>query len=272
MHDTESDLTPPPRYLMIREARLFADMARMTLPLAGAFIKPTRDKADSLVIVVPGFGAGDASTAPMRSWLNRRGFDAEGWGLGRNLAGLDLEGGISDLVADWSQDMTASHNGEVSVPLLIDRFIERVARRAESSRRRISLVGWSLGGYVARETARDLPEIVDRVITMGSPIVGGPKYTAAADTFRRRGQDLDWIERAIAEREVRPITQPITAIVSRTDAVVARDAAIDRYSPNVRHIEVDAAHLGLAFNPTVWRHVIAALRGRPGEVDSGAAA
>ena len=55
---------------------MFTDMARMTLPLADAFLNPTRDKAETLVIVLPGFGAGDASTAPMRSWLNRRGFDA----------------------------------------------------------------------------------------------------------------------------------------------------------------------------------------------------
>ncbi|MEL6951061.1 MAG: hypothetical protein AAGM16_13215 [Pseudomonadota bacterium] len=260
MNDTELDLTPPPRRRILREARMFTDMARMTLPLADAFLNPTRDKAESLVIVVPGFGAGDASTAPMRSWLNRRGFDAEGWSLGRNLAGLDLKGEFSDLVAEWGVDPSESHNGEVSVPLLVDRVIERVATRGDETGRRISLIGWSLGGYLAREAARDLPDVVDRVITMGSPIVGGPKYTAAADTFRRRGQDLDWIEQAIADREVRPIRQPITAIVSPTDAVVARDAAIDRYSENVNHIEVSAAHLGLAFNPTVWRHVLAALR------------
>jgi hypothetical protein len=104
---------------------------------------------------------------------------------------------------------------------------------------------------------------VDRVVTLGSPVIGGPKYTAVADKFRNRGQDLDWIEQVIAEREVRPIHQPITAVVSRTDGVVAPDAAIDRCSRNVRHVEVDAAHLGLAFNPRVWRHVEEALSANP---------
>ncbi|MEM8546992.1 MAG: hypothetical protein AAGF46_02395 [Pseudomonadota bacterium] len=260
MHDQELEISPPPRYFLLRETRLFADMARMTLPLANAFINPTREKAPSLVIVVPGFGAGDASTAPLRTWLNRRGFDAEGWNLGRNLAGLELTGEFSDLVAEWNVEPDEEHNGEVSVPLLVDKVIARVKQRAEETGRSVSLIGWSLGGYLAREAARDLPESVDRVITMGSPIIGGPKYTAAAETFRSRGQDLDWIERAIADREVRPIRQPITAIVSPTDAVVAQEAAIDRFSENVTHIEVDAAHLGLAFNPTVWGHVITALR------------
>lgn len=260
MTESTPTLTPPPRYMILREARLITDMARMTLPLASALLNPTHDKADALVVVLPGFGAGDASTKPMRSWLNRRGFDAEGWSLGRNLAGLDLKGDFSDLVAEWNVDFSAEHNGEVSVPLLVDRVIERVSTRARETGRPISLIGWSLGGYLAREAARDLPDTVERVITLGSPIVGGPKYTAAADAFRRRGQDLDWIEQAIADREVRPIHQPITAIVSRTDAVVSRDAAIDRYSDRVEHIEVNAAHLGLAFNPTIWRHVLAALR------------
>ncbi|MEJ2385663.1 MAG: alpha/beta fold hydrolase [Xanthomonadales bacterium] len=247
--------------MMLREARLFADVTRMTLPLAGALLRPSPVNGGSLVIVLPGFGASDRSTAPMRAWLNRRGFETEGWALGRNLAGLDLRGGIDDVSAGWALQPTVQHNGEFGVPLLADRFARRVRERHGEVGRPISLVGWSLGGYIAREAARELPDIVDRVVTLGSPVVGGPKYTAAADTFRRRGQDLDWIERVVAEREVQPIRQPITAIVSPTDGVVAREAAIDRYSENVTHVEVDAAHLGLAFNPTVWRLVLDALRG-----------
>ena len=124
----------------------------------------------------------------------------------------------------------------------------------------MSLVGWSLGGYMAREVARDLPGIVERVVTMGSPTVGGPKYTAAARFFNRNGMDLDWIEREIARRESRPIAQPITAIVSKTDAIVDWNAAIDRSSPRVEHIELDAAHLGMGFNLDVWSCVLAALQ------------
>lgn len=258
--DETNPIAPPRRARILREARLFADLTRMTLPLAGALLRPQPADAESLVIVLPGFGAGDRSTLPMRAWLNRRGFESEGWGLGRNLAGLDIAGGIDDVSPGWAYEPTEQHNGEANVPLLADRVVERVRERHAEVDRPISLIGWSLGGYVAREVARDLPDVVDRVVTMGSPIIGGPKYTAAADTFRRRGQDLDWIERVIAEREVRPIRQPITAIVSPTDAVVAQEATIDRFSENVTHVEVDAAHLGLAFNPTVWGHVLDALR------------
>ena len=62
-----------------------------------------------------------------------------------------------------------------------------------------------------------------------------------------------------------PIEQPVTAIYSKSDAVVDWPATIDRFSPNVEHIEVDAAHLGLAFNRRVWDLVLQALHDRCGE-------
>ena len=99
---------------------------------------------------------------------------------------------------------------------------------------------------------------------MGSPTIGGPKYTAAVDFFRKRGMDVDWIEENIRRREERAIRQPITAIFSKSDAVVSWQAAIDHHSENVRHVEVNAAHLGMGFNPTIWQQVVAAL-----ETDGG---
>ena len=52
---------------------------------------------------------------------------------------------------------------------------------------------------------------------------------------------------------------PITAIVSRSDGVVGWGAAQDHFSPNVRHVEIDASHLGMGFNPAIWREIIAVL-------------
>jgi len=91
------------------------------------------------------------------------------------------------------------------VPYLCDHLADRVRERHEAGGEPIALIGWSLGGYLARKAARDLPHIVDRVITFGSPVVGGPKCTAAARLFRRYGMDLDWIEAEIAKRERVPI-------------------------------------------------------------------
>ena len=36
---------------------------------------------------------------------------------------------------------------------------------------------------IAREVARELPERVAQVVTFGTPVVGGPTYTVAADSY-----------------------------------------------------------------------------------------
>jgi pimeloyl-ACP methyl ester carboxylesterase len=83
---------------------------------------------------------------------------------------------------------------------------------ADTAGEPVRLVGWSLGGVLARETARDRPELVRRVITLRSPIVGGPKYTTVGRAYRQQGVDLDALEAAIETREATPIRVPITAI------------------------------------------------------------
>lgn len=250
----------PKRVNMLLEARTAVDMARMVGPLLRAQLRRASTRDDMHVIVVPGFGADDYSTAPLRHYLKQRGFRVEGWGLGRNLAGTNLPHSLEDLSPRWRVDPKPTYRGEAGVPYLCDRLTDRVRERYAELGKPLAIIGWSLGGYLARETARDLPEAVDRVITMGSPIVGGPKYTAAARYFEGRDMDLDWIEDEVRKREDFPIRQPITAIYSKTDAVVHWKATVDQFSKNVRHIEVNAAHLGLGFNPTVWRHVIDALQ------------
>ncbi len=253
-------LAPPARHRMLLETRVVVDIARMALPLIGASLRSAREREGSHIVVVPGFGSDDRYTKPLRHFLSRRGHAVEGWGLGKNMAGLDLPHSIEDLSDNWQVESRDDYRGEACVPYLCDRLSDRVQDRHMELGRPITLIGWSLGGYLSREAARDLPGVVDRVVTLGSPVVGGPKYTAAAPYFRKRGLDLDWIETEVKKREVRPITQPVTAIYSKSDAVVSWQAAIDRHNDGVDHVEVNGSHLGLAFNPTVWGHIEDALR------------
>ena len=255
MNFVSHPLAPPKRSMMLLESRAAVDFARMLLPLARSSIKTRSEEAQPLVVVVPGFGSGDRYTLPLRRYLKTLGYQAEGWGLGTNLAGLNQPHTQDDLSDRWAFKPREDYRGEVGVPFMIDRLYERVVERHEATAKPVVLIGWSLGGFMAREVARDLPNVVERVITMGSPIIGGPKYTAAAPYFTRRGQDLDWIEVEIRSREERPITQPIHAIISKTDGIVDWQAAIDRHSPDVEHIDVDAAHLGMGFNQLIWSHI-----------------
>jgi pimeloyl-ACP methyl ester carboxylesterase len=139
------------------------------------------------------------------------------------------------------------------VPKLVPRVLKLVERSAVRSGMPVRLVGWSLGGVLAREVARDRPELVAQVITMGTPVVGGPKYTSLARFFRLRGYDIDAIAAESEARARQPIPTQITAIYSRRDGIVAWQACIDRVNPNVEHVEVPTAHAGLGFDIRVWR-------------------
>ncbi len=113
----------------------------------------------------------------------------------------------------------------------------------------LTLIGWSLGGVIARETARAYPHLVREIITMGSPIIGGPTYTALAQRFA--GRDFDAIEREIHARNLKGLTQPLTVIYSDRDGIVGPDIAVDIYNSQARNIEVGSTHLGLGINPRV---------------------
>ncbi len=181
------------------------------------------------VAVFPGFSAGDLSTFALRRHLQSSGFRVHRWRLGIN-------------------------NG--NVPALVPKVISRTESLYERHREPVSLVGWSLGGVLAREAARERPDLVRSVVTLGSPVVGGPKYTSTAWFYESvLREDLDAIERVVEERNQIPIRVPITAIYSKRDTVVSWEACIDRHNTHCRHIEVDASHLSLGFDPRVLRLV-----------------
>jgi hypothetical protein len=113
---------------------------------------------------------------------------------------------------------------------------------------------------MAREVAREIPEHIEQLVSLDSPVIGGPNYTAAASRMKRKGLNPDWIERQ-AERRLRtPLRVPITAIVSPADAIVGVGSAWDRTSPNVQHPEIDAAHPGMAFDPVIRDVIVSRLK------------
>ena len=115
----------------------------------------------------------------------------------------------------------------------------------------VSLVGWSLGGVVAREVAREHPDAVRRLITYGTPVIGGPTFTVGADAYgadecARITQLTETLDRT------RPITVPVTTIYTRRDGIVTWQACLDHASRDVEHVEVGSTHLGLGVDPDVW--------------------
>lgn len=223
-------IEPPDRLATLQELRLPIDALRWT----PAWFTLPRERAPRArpVMLLPGFGAGPRSLVALRRHLRRRGHRAEDWGLGRNTGQVlqlreALQGPVDSLVQATGEPVT--------------------------------FVGWSLGGYLAREFAREHPERVRKIVTLGSPVVGGPRYTATARWYASQGFDLEHIERAVKARYDRALETPVVAIYSKRDGIVAWQACIDRWSPNVRHVEVDESHLGMGFAPGVLRIVAEAV-------------
>lgn len=214
-------LEPPPLSGLIREIRGFLELPRLMLSFRELAQQP-RGQGQP-VVLLPGYRAGDGSTAILKLYLRLLGYQVQGWKLGRN-------------------------SGDV--PDLLPRVLKGIDSLARGTHQQVRLIGWSLGGYLAREAARERPDLVHRVITLGTPVVGGPKYTIVARWFRRH---MAAIEAEIELRNRISLRTPVTAIYSRADAVVAWGACIDQNCSDVEHVEVRTTHVGLGFSPEVYK-------------------
>lgn len=255
MHN-QVTLEPPKTLNKLGELRVVTDVVGMLGELTRPLPEGARGRGQR-VMVIPGFGGSDAYTRFFRHYLNRLGFQAEGWGLGFNSGGKGLRGEVDF----FEVPETYRNSEEIAVPLLSMRLRERLRQRVQETGEPFALIGHSLGGYLAREVSRQAPDLVTQLITVGSPVYGGPKYTAAARLPQMRGLRVDWIESVIREREKIVISRPITTIVSPSDGVVGYQAAVDRDQPHARLIEINAGHVGMMFNRRVWAHSVRALNG-----------
>ena len=182
------------------------------------------------VLFFPGFGASDRSTIPMRKLFEELGYQTKGWGLGRNLTfDKEIEAEMVALL-----DEIHAHHG-----------------------RKVSIVGWSLGGLFAREIAKVRPDLVRQVISLGSPISGRYRHSDARHLFRAINGAPTPDEQLRRQSLNAPPPVPTTSIYSKTDGIVSWEGSVQRHYENLEHaelsenIEVPASHLGLGFNALV---------------------
>ena len=218
------EIVPPAPSGLFREMRGLFELPRLIFNLPALTRLPRG--AGEPVLVLPGYRVGDATTVLLRNYLRFLGYRVRGIGGRKKIE---------------------------EVPQLMVRVLKRLVSLSRRSGQPVQIVGWSLGGYLAREAARERPDLVHQVITLGTPVIGGPKYTVVARAMRRRGIDVDAIVAEIEMRNKIALTTPVTAIYSRIDAVVAWEACIDRDCENVEHIEVGTTHVGLGFSAEVYR-------------------
>jgi pimeloyl-ACP methyl ester carboxylesterase len=202
------------------------------------------------VVLVPGFLGSDNYLVEMFHWLRRIGYTPFYSRIGRNSECPDL---------------------------LLERFFGTIDEAYEQTGRKLHLVGHSLGGLIARSAAVQKPDKIAQVICLGSPfrdIRAHPMVLAAAGLVRgriagqRRGDEE--VKRdcytgsctcvfASSARADLPGTVSRAAIYTPTDGVVDWRSCVEE--DERLNIQVSGTHVGLVFNPQVYRHIARLLAG-----------
>ncbi len=215
---------PPHRFWTLAEGRAMFELGAffMTRPLLANL-----PKGDGHAVqVLPGFMATNTSTVPLRRLLGQLGYDAHGWDSGRNIR-VDNA--------------------------LIARLEAQLQRLNDKTGRKVSLVGWSLGGVLARELAKLHPDRVRLVISLGSPISDNRNHTSAARLFEMlNGKEPEAMKGGRFRRLDQPPPVPTTSILTKTDGIVHWRGSVQKPAATpTENIEVYASHCGLGVNPSV---------------------
>jgi hypothetical protein len=183
------------------------------------------------VIVYPGLGAGAMNTGQLRTFVKDSGFTVYDWEGGINTGPIGR-------LHDWLESL--------------DERLREVHRRHG---RKVSLVGWSLGGVYARELAKSCPECVRQVITLATPFQALGHGNHAGLFFRMLHPESSHLDPELQERVSETPPVPTTSIYSKSDGIVSWRGCIERRTPQSESIEVSASHLGMVSHPQVLRIV-----------------
>lgn len=225
------DAKAPPRGVMLSEWPRAA-MSLGMLPFAWRELMTAPRGDGRPVLTLPGLVNGDSSNLVLRRYLTALGYNALPWELGRNF-------GVRAIGAEG------------------ERLLARVAAVHDATGEKVTLVGVSLGGIMARIAAHRLPEMVREVVTVCSPFGGLPTATNVWRVFElASGQRADDpAVRALLEEASEPLPVPATAIWSSSDGLVNGECCREPDREAARSIEVRSGHLMAQMSPDVLRAV-----------------
>jgi hypothetical protein len=192
------------------------------------------------VIVYPGLGAGSLTTAPLRNHLQACGFEVYDWELGVNT-------GPDGLFDDW-----------------LAKLGERVRAVHARHQRKVSLVGWSLGGVYAREVAKICSPQVRQVVTLATPHNAMDDFNHAGTIYHFLGGSTSQFTPELLARVGQRPPVPVTSVYSESDGLVCWQACLEEPGTHAENVAVDASHLGMPSHPDVLSIVADRLAQREG--------
>jgi pimeloyl-ACP methyl ester carboxylesterase len=220
-----SPLIPtPPIALALTEAhRAAAEFAGLLLTRRWLKRMPAGDGHG--VMLMPGFLGDDGYNAPLAGYLNKLGYHSVGWEQGRNL------GPRGDL---------------------LERTVEHIINLANFTGGKVTLIGHSLGGIYARELAKEIPDQIRQVISLGSPFGHGRdtgSYPRRLFSVMNPDEEIKIDQQLLSE----PPPVPTTAVFSKEDGVCNwRTCFQEGRFPDTQNVQVWGSHCGLTINPMVW--------------------
>jgi len=220
-------IEPPSKLLALSELpRALAELG--ALPWAAPLLLNAPRGDGHPVLVLPGFITTDASTSLLRRYLELLGYAPYGWELGRNL-------------------------GPKAIGRQGEKLIERLEAIYAETGRKVSIIGWSLGGVMARQVARRRPDMVRQVISLGSPFTGDPRATNVLRAYESlSGQRIgDHDTQAQLRESATTPPVPSTAIFTKADGIVAWQNCCEPEDAATDNIEVYGSHCGLGINASV---------------------
>lgn len=228
MPKLQEDTAEPPSLMLALTELPRAIFELGSLPFSAPLLSTAEHGDGHPVLVLPGFVTTDTSTGVLRQYLRTLGYNVHSWDLGRNLGPKAI-----------------GHEGE--------KLIARLDAIHAKCGQKISLVGWSLGGVMARQLARRRPDLVRQIITLGSPFAGSPRATNAWRAYQAlTGHAIDSEDARAQMRESElPPPVPSTAIYSKEDGVVAWQNCVEPEADLTDNIQVYGSHCGLGVNPVV---------------------
>ena len=224
MSSSAAALAPPSAALMLMEGRALSEFSAFWL--MRPWLSVTARGDGHPVLVLPGLLADDTSTHALRGFLNSHGYKAHGWKQGRNHG---LQGKLEADMLARIEELFVRHGG-----------------------RKVSLVGWSLGGLYARQLAKLAPDKVRCVISLGSPFTGSPKATNAWRVYEMAsGRRADEEDPRFGGTLAGAPPVPTTAIFSRSDGICAWQGCREEATAMSESIEVESSHCGMGHHPAV---------------------